>query len=89
MLAQTMVTHATSYDMLVGSFVLCPLTVTIDFWEEIAYYYPSWQTRASHKASLPMRFIGGQLEKSNKSTMLARFLSLPHGLELLEGNVHY
>jgi hypothetical protein len=35
-----------------------------------------------------MRFIGGQSEKSKKSTMLAGFSSLPHGLELLEGNVH-
>ncbi len=32
--------------------------------------------------------MGGKARKSNKPTMLARFLSLPHGLELLEGNVH-
>ncbi len=37
---------------------------------------------------MPWRFIGGQLGKSNKLTMLVRFSSLPHGLELLEGNVH-
>jgi len=35
-----------------------------------------------------VRFIGGQSGKSNKSTMLVGFSSLPHGLELLEGNVH-
>jgi hypothetical protein len=29
--AQTMVTHVTSYDMLVGGVVLYPLGVTIDF----------------------------------------------------------
>jgi hypothetical protein len=33
-----MVTHVTSYDVLVGGAVLYPLGVTIDFWEEIAYY---------------------------------------------------
>jgi len=37
---------------------------------------------------LPWRFIGGQLGKFNKLTMLVGFSSLPHGLELLEGNVH-
>jgi hypothetical protein len=35
-----------------------------------------------------MRFIGRLARKSNKSIMLARFSSLPHGLELLKGNVH-
>jgi hypothetical protein len=80
--------HATSYDVLVGGVVLYPLGLTIDFWEETTYYCSSWQTAVSHKASLLMRFIGGQLEQSNKSTMLARFLGLPHGLKLLEGNVH-
>ncbi len=54
-----MVTHAMSYDVLVRGVVLYPLGVTIDFWEETAYYHPSWQTRANHKASLPVRFIGG------------------------------
>jgi len=34
-----MVTHVTSYDVLVGGVVLYPLRVTIDFWEEIAYYH--------------------------------------------------
>jgi len=57
------VTHATSYDVLVGNVVLYPLGVTIDFWEEIAYYCLGWQTGASHKASLPMRFIGGASRK--------------------------
>ncbi len=35
-----------------------------------------------------MKFIGGPIRKSNKSTILARFLGLSHGLELLEGNIH-
>ncbi len=34
MQARTMVTHATSYDVLVGGVVLYPLGVTIDLWEE-------------------------------------------------------
>jgi hypothetical protein len=83
-----MVTHATSYDVLVGGVVLYPLGVTFDFWEETTYYHPGWQIRVSHKASLLMRFIRGQTGKSNKSTTLVRFSSFPHGLELLEGNVH-
>jgi hypothetical protein len=83
-----MVLHATSYDVLVGGVVLYPLRVTIDFWEETTYYHLGWQIRASHKASLLMRFIKGQVGKFNKSIMLARFSGLPHGLELLEGNVH-
>jgi len=41
MRARTMVTHATSYDVLVGGVVLYPLGVTIHFWKEIAYYGPS------------------------------------------------
>ncbi len=83
-----MVTHVMSNVVLVRGVVLYPLGVTIDFWEEIAYHHPSWQTGASHKALLTMRFMQGQLGKSKKSTMLARFSSLPHGFELLEGNVH-
>jgi hypothetical protein len=35
-----------------------------------------------------VRFIGGQAKKSKKSIMLVGFSSLPHGLELLEGNIH-
>jgi hypothetical protein len=35
-----------------------------------------------------MKFIRGQAGKFNKSIMLVGFSSLPHGLELLEGNVH-
>jgi hypothetical protein len=30
----------------------------------------------------------GKQKKSKKSTMLAEFSSFPHGLELLEGNIH-
>jgi hypothetical protein len=46
MWAQALVTHATSYDVLVGGVVLYPLGVTIDFWEETAYYRPSWQNKS-------------------------------------------
>jgi hypothetical protein len=35
-----MVTHVLSYDILVGGTILYPLTITIDFGEETAYYYP-------------------------------------------------
>jgi hypothetical protein len=35
-----------------------------------------------------MKFTRGQVGKFNKSTMLGGFSSLPHGLELLDGNVH-
>jgi hypothetical protein len=31
------VTHVTSYDVLVGSLVFYPVGVTIDFWEENTY----------------------------------------------------
>ncbi len=88
MWAPAVVTHATFNDVLVGGVVLYPLGVTIDFWEETAYYHLGWQTKDSHKASLLVKFIRGQEGKSNKSTMLVRFSSLPHGLELLKGNVH-
>jgi hypothetical protein len=77
-----------SCDVLVGGVVLYPSGVTIDFWEEITYYHFVWQTKVNHKITLLMRFIGGQLRKSNKSTMLVGFSSLLHGFELLEGNIH-
>jgi hypothetical protein len=51
-----------SCDVLVGGVVLYPLGVTIDFWEEIAYYCCVWQTKANHKVSLLVRFIGGKQE---------------------------
>jgi hypothetical protein len=35
-----------------------------------------------------VQFIGGQTIFIYFSSMLARFSSLPHGLELLEGNIH-
>jgi hypothetical protein len=37
---------------------------------------------------LPITFIGGQIGKDNKSIMLAGFLGLPHGFDLLEGNIN-
>jgi hypothetical protein len=47
MWAQVVITHVRSYHVLVGGVVLYPLGVTIDFWEEIAYYHLGWQTKAS------------------------------------------
>ncbi len=35
-----------------------------------------------------MRFIRGQTRKSNKLTMLIKFLGLSHGFDLLESNIH-
>jgi hypothetical protein len=32
-----MVTHVTSYDVLVGGVVLYPLGITFDFWEETTH----------------------------------------------------
>ncbi len=89
MQARTMVMHAMFYDVLVKGVVLYTLGVTIEFLGKIAYYYPRWQIKTSHKASLPMRFIEEQTRSPKKSTMLVGFLGLLHGLELLEGNIHY
>jgi hypothetical protein len=84
-----MVMHAMFYDVLVKGVVLYTLGVTIEFLGKIAYYYPRWQIKTSHKTSLPMRFIEEQTRSPKKSTMLVGFLGLLHGLELLEGNIHY
>jgi len=35
-----------------------------------------------------MKFIKGQVGKSNKSTMLVKFASLPHGFALFKDNIH-
>jgi len=35
-----------------------------------------------------MKLIGGQIEKINKFTMSVGFSSLPHGFEILKGNIH-
>jgi hypothetical protein len=40
--ALSMVTNATSYDVMIAGLVLCPMGVTIDFWEKTTYYCPSW-----------------------------------------------
>ncbi len=48
-----------SYDVFIGGVDLHVLGVSIDFWGKIAYYHLGWQIRISHKASLPMTFIGG------------------------------
>jgi hypothetical protein len=78
MQAQTVVTHVTSYDVLVGGVVSYTLGDNIDLWEETTYYYLGWQTKISHKASLPMRFIVGQFRKFNKLIILGGFSRLPH-----------
>jgi hypothetical protein len=83
-----MVMHVTSYDVMVGVEVLYPLGVTIDFWEKTADYHPKCKIGISCKVSLLVRFVGGQVGKSNKFTMLFRFSSLAHGFGLLEGNIH-
>ncbi len=51
-----------SCDVLIGGVVLYSLGVTIDFWEEIAYYHVVWQTKVNHKVSLLVRFIGNKQE---------------------------
>jgi hypothetical protein len=83
-----MVTHATSYDVLVRGIILYPLGVTLDFWEETIHYRPRWQTKDNHRVFLPIFFIGGHVKKSTKSTILVGFLGFPHGYDLLEGNIH-
>jgi hypothetical protein len=57
------VTHATSYDVLVQSVVLYPLGVTIDFWEETKFYCLGWETWVNQKTSLLVRFIGKVIKK--------------------------
>jgi hypothetical protein len=52
-------THATSYDVLVGGAILYPWGMIFYFWEEITYYHLGCQIGASHKASLLVRLIGG------------------------------
>jgi hypothetical protein len=86
--AKAMAMHATSYDLLVVGTILYPLGVTLDFWEEIAYYRLGWQIGNNHKVFLPIIFIGGHARKSNNLMMLIGFSGLPHGFDLLEGNVH-
>ncbi len=88
MCAKVVVTHVTSYDILFGGVVPYPLRIMLDFWEEIVYYQLGWQIEVSHKALIPMTFIRLQTKHSNKSTMLVRFLGLPHGFDLLEHDIH-
>lgn len=40
--AQTMVTHVTSYDILVGGAILYPLRIMLIFCEETTYYQLGW-----------------------------------------------
>jgi hypothetical protein len=82
------VTHVTSYDVLVKRTILYPLGVTLNFWEKIVYYRPRWQIGNSCKVFLQITFIRGHEGKSNNLMMLVGFSRLPHGFDLLEGNVH-
>jgi hypothetical protein len=77
--AQFMVMHATYYNTLVGKMVLYPIEVILDFWEETSYYWWGWQTWYNCKVFLPMKFIGRQVGKFNKSTMLIEFSCFPQG----------
>jgi len=60
----------------------------LHFWEETTHYQIGWQTKDRCKVLLLMKFIGEHSRKSNKSTMLTKFIGLPHGFELLERNIH-
>ncbi len=83
-----MVTQVALYDVLVKGAILYPLGVTLGFWEGIIYYRLGWQTIDSCKDFLSFTFVKGHVRKSNNSTLLIGFLELPHGFDLLEGNVH-
>jgi len=65
--AQIVVTHVTSYDLLIRRAILYLLGVTIDFSKEITYDNLGWQIRTSCKPSLLMKLIEGQAKKSNDS----------------------
>jgi hypothetical protein len=58
---KAIVTEAKSYNVLVGSTVLYSMGFTLDFWEETASYRPGWQAGDGCKASLPARFMTGNL----------------------------
>jgi hypothetical protein len=57
MKVKAIVTEAKSYNVLVGSTVLYPMGLILDFWEKTASYRPGWQAGDRRKASLPARFI--------------------------------
>jgi hypothetical protein len=57
MKVKAIVMEAKSYDVLVGSTILYPMSFTLDFWEEAASYRPGWQAGDGHKVQLPARFI--------------------------------
>jgi hypothetical protein len=71
------VVRATFYDVLVGGVVLYPLGLPLVCGRKLHI------TTQFGKLELITSFIaiGGQIRKSNKSTMLARFLGLPHELK--------
>jgi hypothetical protein len=57
MKVKAIVTEAKSYDVLVGTTVLYPMGITLDFWEEIASYRPGWQAGDGRKTQLPARLV--------------------------------
>jgi len=82
------VTHATSYDVLVGGITLYLLRVIWTFGRKLSTINQDGRHEIVVRFFLPIFFIGGHARKSTKSTMLARFLRLPNGYDLLEGNIH-
>jgi hypothetical protein len=86
--AKTVVIQTTSYDMLVGGGNFVPLGSHPRFLGKDYLYKLGWQIRNSCKVFLLVTFIGGHVRKSSNSMMLVRFLKLPHGFDLLEGNAH-
>ena len=57
---KAIVTVTKSYDVLVGAMVLYPMELTLDFWEEIAFYRPRPQLGDGRKVQLRARcFHGG------------------------------
>jgi hypothetical protein len=85
--AYAMVTHVTSYN--IGwrcNFV--SLRGYHEFWGRNCILPPKIENMSYRKVSLLMKFIRGQVGKSNKSTILVGFLGFSHGCELLENNTH-
>jgi hypothetical protein len=52
MKVKAIVTEAKSYNVLVGTMVLCSMGFTLDLWEEIVLYKAGWQSRHGRKAQV-------------------------------------
>jgi hypothetical protein len=84
--AQVMVTHATSYDILIGEWCYNPYGLLWIFQRKLNI--KNWDGKQELiviKKSLSMKCIKGQVGKSNKSTMLVKFASLPHEFQFIQG----